>query len=312
MTMRSMLVIGAISFVALEMRAEENARICKAPVVVPATFEIVTEQILDQPERTEIQTVPAKYESVERQFQVQAPTIQYKIVPAIYETVTEQVQIKPERTETVVIPAEYESYTEQILVQPAHTVWRLRPQYLGEALGLDERSSIDLKDYFEAVDVPAEYQSVTRTRIVTPERSETRIIPAQYQTLVKRVVVEPSRIEEVHKPAEYEIVQVEELVAPAREEFVSVPATYRTIEKKVAASEAVLSWRDAPCEDQLSVGDIRRIQEALATAGFQLEIDGVLGPTTLNSLSEYQRKNGLAEGRVTFESLNMLGVQLTQ
>ena len=94
MTMRSMLVIGAISFVALEMRAEEYARICKAPVVVPATFEIVTEQILDQPERTEIQTVPAKYESVERQFQVQAPTIQYKIVPAIYETVTEQVQIK--------------------------------------------------------------------------------------------------------------------------------------------------------------------------------------------------------------------------
>lgn len=312
MVVRSFVAGSVLCILATGAFADELPAACKVPVTVPAVFETATEQVLDQPERTEIRTQPAQYIAEAAEFEVKPPEIHYEIVPAVYETVTEQVLIKPERTETVVIPAEYESFTEQILVRPAYITWELKAEFVGKQLDEQTDLSLDRMSYFDPVEIPAEYQSVTRTRIVTPERSETRIIPALFQTLVKQVLVQPAEIKEIQVPAEYETVVVQKQAQPASEEFVSIPATYRTIEKQVTIRDATVEWRAAPCADQLSAESIKRLQSALEAEGFPIEIDGVMGRSSLIALRDFQRQSGLAEGQITFESLDALGVQLTQ
>ena len=158
---------------------------CRAPVLIPETFETVTEQVLDQEERTEIRYSPAKYETVQEKVRVREAATEYRIVPAVYESVTEQVLVRPERTETHIIPAEYETYTEQVLVRQAYTTWKLKDEVIGRSVAADGSAEGSAGEVLTPVDVPAEYKTVTRTRVVTPGQSETRIVAAEYRTLVK-------------------------------------------------------------------------------------------------------------------------------
>ena len=98
---------------------------CFARVLIPETTDVVTEQVLDRPESTEINVVPAVYETQTEQVLVREESIKYRTIPAVYETVTEQVVVEPERTVTRVVPAKFETYTEQVLVRPAYSTWKL-------------------------------------------------------------------------------------------------------------------------------------------------------------------------------------------
>ena len=278
---------------------EANAEACRGRVLIPETFETVTEQVLDQPERTEIRTFPARYETVTQHVETRKATLEYRIIPAVYESVTEQVLIRPERTETLIIPAEYETYTEQVLIRQAYTRVELQDGMLPDQAEAGEVVSVE---------VPAEYKSVTRTRIVTPEQSETRLLPAEYRTVVKQVLVEPARVETVDVPAEYESIEVEQLVEPAREEVVLIPATYRTIETRVITGGGEVEWQDVICPQNLSREKIRQIQTALSQAGYVVSSDGVLGAETRQALTAFQRQAGLAMGQVTQETLAALGL----
>ena len=158
------------------------------------------------------------------------------------------------------------------------------------------------------IDVPAEYKTVTRTRVVTPEQSETRIVPAEYRTLVKQVLVEPARVEPIEVPAEYETIRVERLVSPAREEIIVIPATYRTVEKRVVTGGGTAEWRDVLCDAALTPRVMKDLQRSLTEAGFAVEEDGVFGPATRTALEGFQREQGLGVGQLTFETLQALGV----
>ncbi|MDX1293788.1 MAG: peptidoglycan-binding protein, partial [Hyphomonas sp.] len=301
-------LIAAGSALADEM-PPRDAEPCRAPVLIPETFETVTEQVLDQPERTEIRVIPAEYETEPERILVKEASVELRVVPAVYEAVTEQVLVRPERTETVVIPAEYETFTEQVLVRQAYTTWKLKDPSAGQVEPAGTSGELSEGDLLVPVDVPAEYETVTRTRIVKPEESETRIVPAEYRTIVKQVLVEPARVEQVEVPAEYETVLVERLVAPAREEIIVIPATYRTVEKRVLAGGGTAAWRDAPCASDVTPAMIRAVQTALGEAGHAVKADGVLGPATLSALEAFQRRQGLGVGSLTNETLAALGVK---
>ena len=273
---------------------------CRAPVLIPETFETVTEQVLDQEERTEIRYSPAEYETVQEKVRVREAATEYRIVPAVYESVTEQVLVRPERTETHIIPAEYETYTEQVLVRQAYTTWKLKDEVVGRSVVADGSAEGSAGEVLTPVDVPA--------RVVTPEQSETRIVAAEYRTLVKQVLVEPARIEPIEVPAEYETIQVERLVSPAREEIVLIPATYRTVEKRVVTGGGTAEWRDMPCEGAFTPKTIKDVQSALTEAGFAVEEDGVFGPATRTALEGFQRERGLGVGQLTYETLQVLGI----
>lgn len=289
---------------------DEAPERCRAPVLIPETFETVTEQVLDQEERTEIRYYPAEYETVQEKVRVREAATEYRIVPAVYESVTEQVLVRPKRTETHIIPTEYETYTEQVLVRQAYTTWKLKDEVVGRSVAADGSAEGSAGEVLTPVDVPAEYKTVTRTRVVTPEQSETRIVAAEYRTLVKQVLVEPARVEPIEVPAEYETVPVERLVSSAREEIVVIPATYRTVEKRVVTGGGTAEWRDVLCDPALTRKAIKDVQSALNEAGFAVGEDGVFGPATRTALEGFQREQGLGVGQLTYETLEALGVTI--
>ncbi len=292
---------------------DADAGACFARVLIPETTEVVTEQVVDKPEASEITVIPAQYETVTEQVLVKEETKEYQVIPAVYETVTEQVIETPERTETIVIPAEYETYTEQVMIRPAYTTWKPGAGLYGRSdsvttLNADGTSAVATGELLCRVEVPAQYETVTRTRLVAPERTETKVIPATYKTVTKQVVAQPPQVVETIVPAVYDTVTVQKLVSPAREEVTVIPATYKTVEKRVVTGGGGLEWREVLCDTNATSSKIAEVQQALTAAGFAVPADGSFGPQTLRAMEAYQRSKGLPVGYLTVDTVKSLGV----
>ena len=289
---------------------------CFARVLIPETTEIVAEQVIDRAESTEIKVIPATFETMTEQVLVKEESKRYRVIPATYETVTEQVLIEPESTQTTVIPAAYETYTEQVLIRPAYTTWKPGAGLYGRgaagtgttAAAGDGFSAVATGELLCRVEVPAQYDTVTRTRVATPERTETQIIPARYETVTKEVVAQQSQVVEEVIPAVYDTVSVRKMVTPAREEVTVIPATYKTLEKRVVTGGGGLEWREVLCDTNTTPAKISEVQRALSAAGYQTPVDGAFGPATLRSMEAFQRANGLPVGYLTVSTVEKLGV----
>ncbi|MEM7494366.1 MAG: peptidoglycan-binding domain-containing protein, partial [Pseudomonadota bacterium] len=245
---------------------------------------------------------------------VKEETIEYRPVPAVFETVTEVIEVEPAREVVTVVPAQYETYTEQVLIRDAYTTWKPGAGLYGRSTtagagviptGLDAVATGEL---LCMVEVPAQFDTVTRTRLVSAERTDVEIIPAVTKTVTKQVVVEPARIDEVVIPAVFETVEVQRLVSEASEQRIDIPATFKTVEKRVVTGGGGLEWREVLCDTNTTSGKIREIQEALTLAGYNTPADGAFGPATLNAMESYQRANGLPVGYLTVSTVESLGV----
>ena len=287
---------------------DADAGSCFARVLIPETTEIQTEQVVDRPESSEIKVIPAEYETTTEQVLVKEESVKYNVIPAEYETVTEQVVETPERTETVVIPAEYETYEEQVLVRPAYTTWKPGNGLFGRTASADGTGGVATGELLCRVEVPAQYDTVTRTRIKTAERTETNVIPATYKTVTRQVVKTPAQVVEEKIPAVYDTVTVQKLVKAATEETVVIPATYKTVEKRVVTGGGGLEWRQVLCDTNASPAKISEVQQALSDKGYAVPVDGSFGPATLKAMEDYQRANGLPVGYLTVSTVESLGV----
>ena len=287
---------------------------CFARVLVPEVTEVVTEQVVDRPESTEIKVIPATYETVTEQVLVKEEATVYRTIPATYTTVTEEVLVQGEQTETIVIPAQFETYTEEVLVRPAYTTWKPGAGLFGRgAAGLGTTNAgdgvqVSTGELLCKVEVPAQYDTVSRTRLVSPERTEARVIPAVYETVTREVVETPAQVVEEVIPAVFDTVEVRREVTSAREEVITIPATYRTIEKRVVTGGGGLEWREVLCDTNASSAKIREVQTALTAAGYETPNDGQFGPATLRSMEAFQRANGLPVGYLTVSTVEALGV----
>ena len=285
---------------------------CFARVLIPETTDIVTEQVVDRPETSEITVIPAQYETVTEQVLVREESVVYRTIPAVYETVTETVTVEPQRTETIVVPATFETYEEQVLVRPAYSTWKPGAGLYGRGAAGTGTAGINgdqaTGELLCRVEVPAQYDTVTRTRIATPERTDERIIPAVTETVTREVVAQPAQVVEEIIPAEYETVTKQVLVTPAREEVTVIPASYKTVEKRVVTGGGGLEWREVLCDTNASPAKIAEVQRALSAAGYSAPDDGQFGPATLQAMEAYQRANGLPVGYLTVSTVESLGV----
>lgn len=195
---------------------------------VPAQYEGKTETVMVEPEQKKaILVCPETYKEVSEQKLVEPATLEYKTIPAEYQWVEEEVEVAPARTEQIFIEAQYETFTEQVMVQPERTVRE-------EVPGCDtDGTKIDC--YSSRV-IPAEYQTITKKRLIAPARTESRVIPAQKRMMRVRKVVAPARVEEVRVPAKYETVCKKVVDQPAQYRYETVPAKYKTIERKVLSA----------------------------------------------------------------------------
>lgn len=276
---------------------------CYARVFVPEKYRIETKQLLKKEAGFEIQVSEPEYEWVEEKILVKEESEVAEVVPAKYEWRTEKVLVKEAHEHLKRIPAVYETREEKVLVKPAHTVWK------------KGRGPIEKMDYVTGeimclVEVPAEYKTVTKKMLVTPERTEKVMHPAVYKEVGKYVIVEQPKIKIKTIPAEYKTVKVKKIVRPAQETKVPVPAEYQAIEQQVKIADSYMEWRRILCETNSTPDVIRRLQGALVAAGYNPgEIDGLVGGATLRAVKRYQRDNNLAVGQLTIETLEKLGVK---
>ncbi len=296
---------------------------CFSRVLIPELTETTTEQVIDQPETTELKIVPAEYEFVQEQILIKEATTKYHVIPATYKTVTEQVLVQPEMTISKVIPAVYEEYEEQVLVRPAFTTWKPGAGLIGDGgyhRGDDGRLYGPNNELVQTiiqptgeilckVEVPPKYKTVTRKRLVTAEHTEETLVEAKYETVTRQVIDTAPRVEEETIPAEYTSVQVRKLVSPARTETITIPATYKTIEKVKIVSGGNLEWREVICDTNSTPELIAQVQAALDAKGYSTgRSDGVFGMSTLHAMERFQRDNGLIVGQLTMETMDALGV----
>lgn len=105
------------------------------------------------------------------------------LIPAITETMTERIQISEEqKVLDRIIPARYETTTERIKVKEARQYWKAgtgpitkKNEVTGEILCL--------------VEEPAEYKTIEKRVLVSPEQPQYKMVPAQYDTITKQNIV---------------------------------------------------------------------------------------------------------------------------
>jgi hypothetical protein len=279
---------------------------CYARVLVPEQYQSTTQTVLKSEGSEQIEIVPATFETVEQPVLVREASTQLEVVPARFETRQEQVLIKPAETRLEAVPAEYETVTEEVLVRAGYTVWK-------QGRGPIEKIDAATGEIMCLVEVPPVYDTVKRTVLRSAATVREVEIPAEFITVEKEVMVEPPTTRTIEIPAEYQTVKVQQQVAPAREVRTTIEPEFVEVTQTVKVSDSYLEWRSILCETNTTPDIIRRVQTALAAAGYDPgPIDGSLGGKTSTAIRSFQQDQGIATGQITLETLERLGVPLGQ
>ncbi len=200
--------------------------------------------------RTELQRVLVKEGST-----------RFETVPAVYETVEERVVVREATTEIVNVPAVFRTESERVLVEPARSVWR-------PGRGPVERIDDTTGEIMCLVELPARYESVTRTVLDTPSRTETVPVPAEYETVQVQRLVTPASRRRIGVEPEYTTVETVRRVADASFAWApdaergppgseptgqrlclnERPAEFRTVQREIVAADASIETTEVPAE----------------------------------------------------------------
>jgi hypothetical protein len=225
--------------------------------------------------------IPAKYETIDVEVIGTAPLVTSVDEPAEYETINIEKLDSDATEKRVVVPAKFKTMNKLQVQKPGGFTW------------LTSRSK-DAED------------GEPTGRVIC-----NKAIPANVIAYERTVVKKAGKFVKTAVPAQFEDVEVMELASDASSVKVPVPGLNSQVERRVKVEDARFEWMSVLCETNTTDDIISRLQSALASEGYEVgKIDGVLGNGTLNALAEYQKKNNLAEGGVTMESIKALGVKL--
>ena len=274
---------------------------CYARVLIPATYQTTTKQVVKSEATEKVEVIPAKYDWVEQQVLVKEASEKATLVPARYEWTTEKVLVEEASEKLITSPAVYKTVSEQVLVRPAYTTWK-------KGRGPIEKVDNATGEIMCLVEMPAEEKTVNRQVEVQSARTEAAVIPAQYKQVKRQVMVEPPKMVKTTIPAEYKTIRVKKLVSGPNEKRIKIPAVYTTVTEQAQVSDSSLEWRSILCETNTTADVVRKIQSALDGKGYSPgKIDGILGQETMAAVKRYQSDNKLAMGQLTIETLRSLG-----
>lgn len=275
---------------------------CYARVFVPPTFESIEEQVIRAPETEKISVIPAKFEEKTEEVEVEAASFKLELVPAVFEEVEKQVEVAPAHFEFKVVPAVYETVEEKVLDKPATTVWK-------KGRGPVEKVDNGTGEIMCLVEVPAKYKTIKKQVLKSPERIEKIEVPAKFKTVKTKVMKTPPTTKRVEIPAKTKKVTKTVMVAPAQEQVEKNPPEFQTVTKTKLAKAGRMDWQAVLCETNTTPGKIRQIQQALNDAGYNAGVaDGRYGKQTTTAIKQFQADKGIAQGGITIETLNKLGV----
>lgn len=132
-----------------------------------------------------------------------------ELVPAVYEIVEEQVLVKSCQKIIKVQPANYETVREHILVKKESEKWLPKIDPItgkAEICQVCKKAGNKDCDLLFWQKVPAEYKTITKKVLTSPNCSPNMEIPAEYKTVRKKVLKSPAIFVDEEVPAEYKIV----------------------------------------------------------------------------------------------------------
>ena len=279
---------------------------CFIKEVTPAEWRDEPTQQMVRPagERTEY-SEPV-YETAEEQVVVKPAWKKVTVVPAEYAQVEEKVLVREAYRREIEVPALYNTYFEKVMDKPARQVWK-------PGRGTVEKVDPNTGEILCLVEEEAVYKTVERKELARPASKTYQDVPAEYATVTKTVVKTPEHTQEVDVPAVMETRRYSKLVTAPQATKVAVAAEYATVNKKVMASPPRCDWVQVLCIDNSSPAKIQEVKRALNAQGAspQLHVDGELDQNLTDSVRTFQEKNGLrADGLMTADTLAKLGVPL--
>ncbi len=318
---------------------------CFREYFTPASFKTQTQQVLVKPSSERISVIPAKYETVEERVVVKESATQVVDVPPTYRTEKQQVLVEPAKTVwkqgrgliekidnvtgeilcLVEIPARFQTVNRTVLERPAST------------------KTIEIPAVYKTVKVQRLLQPATEQRVaVSAEFSEVTIRakaadasffwlkkgesasdgskytgneichvgkPAEYRTIKTQNLKTPATTRIIDVPAQFDTIKVSRLLTPATERRIPIPQKTQVITKRVQIEPSRLEWRAVLCETNTTPTIITDLQRALKSEGFDPgDIDGIIGSSTKQAIEEYQLKNNLDRGGITYQTLKALGL----
>ncbi|GJM44251.1 MAG: hypothetical protein DHS20C21_10930 [Gemmatimonadota bacterium] len=294
---------GTVDATASMLPPEARVGECYARVLTPPVYETTTENVLLKEESSRISVAPAAYDWEEQKIQTKEGSHRLEIVPAQYEWVEEKVLVKPARKTLKIVPETWDTVQEKVLVSPARTYWK-------RGRGLIEKVDNTTGEIMCLIEEPAQYQTISRKVLKTPETVREVEIPAEYTTVKRMVEKTPASTRKVEIPAEYSTVKVMKQTKPGDETRTVIPAEYGKITKKNMVAPSRMEWRQVYCETNMTPNMVQSMQRALLDAGHNPgPIDGVYGAQTRKALTSYQKANKLSTGGLTYPTLKKLGVQ---
>lgn len=276
---------------------------CYARVFVPPTYRTETKQVVTREKSERLEISPAKYGWGEEKVLVKEASERIVVEPAQYKWAEERIMVKPASKKLVEVPAKYGWTEEKILVKEAHTTWK-------KGRGPIEKVDHSTGEIMCLVEVPASYRTVKRRTLLSGPSTREVETPAEYKTVKKQVMVKPPTRRTVKIPAEYKTMKVRTLISPAKQRTVEVPASYQAVTKTVKTSEGEMEWRRILCETNVNRDVIRKVQTSLSSQGLDPgPVDGQIGPRTTRAIQSFQRKNNLAVGGLTYETMERLNIK---
>jgi len=203
----------------------------------------------------------AEYKTETSRFLKREGSERIVVIPAQYETVDERVVVKEGFTRNVDVPATYRTESESVLVEPARSVWK-------KGRGPIEKIDNTTGEIMCLVEVPARYETLTKTVLDKPSSTKSVDVPSVYKTIkVRRLVKPASETREVIEP-EYSNITTKTKVSDAgffwlkkgesatdgskasgREVcLVEQKAEFRTIKKTVVKQPATTTVVEIPAE----------------------------------------------------------------
>ncbi len=291
---------------------------------VQASYRKASESVLTRPSHKRLIAVPASYKKKSERVLVEPATTVWQVgegpimridrmtgeimcridVPAVYKTVdTEVIDTAPLVT-SVTEKAEFKTVSIEKLEADAKEV---RTPKAAQFQTMNK----------EQIQDPGGYTWLTsKTGSAADGKHTGRVVchaavPAKQIAYERTVVKTAGRFERTKVDATFENVAITELVTDARSVKLPVPGVTSKFERRTKISDSGFEWAPILCETNTTGDIVTRIQAALKKEGFAPgSVDGVLGRSTIAALEAYQRKNKLAEGGVTMEALQALGVEL--
>lgn len=314
----------------------------------PAVYETVEEKVMISSATEKLTVEAAKYNTSEEKVLVKHASKRLVEVPAVYASIEEKVLVESAKSVwkkgtgpiqridnttgeimcRVDIPAVYETFPKKIVTAPPLTTTVDVPAEFTTV----KVKKLDFDSKEVRTPVQAKYQIVEKRQKVSDgkfswvagAKGKTSLVgahtgtvvchketPAVYKKVKQQLVKTPGSFVKTIVPAEYKTVSVSRLASDAIATKIAIPEQKKSFMKRLKVSDARLEWRPVLCETNMGDGSITKIQQALARKGYSPgSIDGVIGRGTLEALEKFQKENNLAQGGLTYTTLEALGIEM--